>query len=40
LKSPDRRALQEVLHAAAAHARDKDISPGALIIDVDPISLM
>jgi primosomal protein N' (replication factor Y) len=40
LKSPDRRALQEVLHAAAAHAREEEISLGALIIDVDPISLM
>jgi len=40
LKSPDRRALQEVLHAAAAHAREQEIPAGALIIDVDPISLM
>jgi hypothetical protein len=29
-----------VLHAAAAYAREKEIPPGALVIDVDPISLM
>ncbi len=40
LKSPERRALQELLRAAVAHAREKEIPPGALIIDVDPLSLM
>ncbi|MGH9804369.1 MAG: replication restart helicase PriA, partial [Candidatus Acidiferrales bacterium] len=40
LKSPDRRALQELLRAAVAFAREKQISPGALVIDVDPLSLL
>ncbi len=40
LKSPERRALQELLRGAVAHAREKEIPPGALIVDVDPLSLM
>lgn len=40
LKSPERRALQELLRAAVAHAREKEIPPGALIVDVDPLNLM
>ena len=40
LKSPDRRALQELLRAAVAFAREKQIPPGALVVDVDPLSLL
>jgi primosomal protein N' (replication factor Y) len=40
LKSPDRRALQEVLQGAAAYAREKEIPPSSLVLDVDPISLL
>jgi len=40
LKSPERRALQETLRAAMAHARAKEIPPGALLVDVDPLSLL
>jgi primosomal protein N' (replication factor Y) len=40
LKSPERRALQELLRGAVAHAREKEIPPGAFMVDVDPLSLM
>ncbi|MGH9863499.1 MAG: replication restart helicase PriA, partial [Candidatus Acidiferrales bacterium] len=40
LKSPDRRALQELLRAAVAYAREKQIPPGALVVDVDPLTLL
>ena len=40
LKSPERRALQETLRAAVAHARAKEIPTGSLLVDVDPVSLM
>ena len=40
LKSPDRRALQEALRAAVAYARQQEIPVGALVVDVDPISLL
>jgi len=40
LKSPERRVLQDVLRAAAAFAREKEIPAGALVLDVDPISLL
>ena len=40
LKSPERRALQELLRAAVAHAREKEIPPGAVLVDVDPLTLL
>ncbi|MBI2956398.1 MAG: primosomal protein N' [Acidobacteria bacterium] len=40
LKSSQRRALQELLRAAVAYARQKQVPPGALMVDVDPLSLM
>ncbi|HEX9764853.1 MAG TPA: primosomal protein N', partial [Candidatus Acidoferrales bacterium] len=40
LKSPERRALQELLRAAVAHTREKEIPPGAVIVDVDPLTLL
>lgn len=40
LKSPDRRALQEALRAALAHARAKEFPAGMLLVDVDPLSLL
>ncbi|MFQ5778125.1 MAG: primosomal protein N', partial [Terriglobia bacterium] len=40
LKSSERRALQETLRAAVAHARAKEIPAGVLLVDVDPISLV
>ncbi|HXE75529.1 MAG TPA: primosomal protein N' [Candidatus Xenobia bacterium] len=40
LKSPERRALQELLGAAVAYTREREVPPGALIVDVDPLSLI
>ncbi|MGH8457837.1 MAG: replication restart helicase PriA, partial [Nevskiales bacterium] len=40
VKSSDRRALQDLLRAAVAFARDAQIPPGALVMDVDPLSLL
>ncbi len=40
LKSPERRALQELLRAAVAHAREKEVPSGAVIVDVDPLTLL
>ena len=40
LKSPDRSALQQLLRAMADYARQKQIAPGAVLVDVDPLSLL
>ena len=40
LKSPDRSALQQLLQAMADYARQKQIAPGAVLVDVDPLSLL
>jgi primosomal protein N' (replication factor Y) len=40
IKSPERRALQELLRGVVAFAREKEIPPGALVVDVDPLSLL
>ncbi len=40
VKSPDRRSLQELLRKVAAYGRQKEIPAGALVVDVDPISLL
>jgi primosomal protein N' len=40
LKSPERRALQELLRAAVIHTREKEIPPGAVLVDVDPLTLL
>jgi len=40
LKAGERRILQQTLRAALAFAQREKIPPGALLVDVDPISLM
>jgi len=40
LKAGERRILQQTLRAALAFAQRERIPPGALLVDVDPISLM
>jgi primosomal protein N' (replication factor Y) len=40
LKSPERRALQELLRQVAAFARAQEMAPGTLLVDVDPIHLL
>jgi primosomal protein N' (replication factor Y) len=40
VKSTDRKALQETLRAAVGHAREKQAPPGAVVVDVDPMSLL
>jgi primosomal protein N' (replication factor Y) len=40
LKSPERRTLQELLRSAVTHAREKEIPPGAVLVDVDPLTLL
>ncbi len=40
LKSPDRSALQQLLRAMADYARQKQIAPGAVLVDVYPLSLL
>jgi primosomal protein N' (replication factor Y) len=40
LKSASRRALNELLHAARRHAADRKWAATALVIDVDPFTLM